>query len=252
MKSIIAPVCCAVLLVLSCLLPPSVQAQVGPRSESIDRQEVLRAHRAEDRRAEQRLERVRQRLNSSQSRSAEIDAKHGALVDAQQRLSEARAAVEAASAELYEASGLTDESAAAAGSPEDGGRPGNVASAHCDAGQVGCPGAALAQALLWEGLNLAVVDERLGQYFGTDHGVLVLLGSRMPQGLQPGDVIQELDGKAVATPRQAMLVLRGFGPGEKVAAQLVRERSRQSVEVIVPEAAELPIGATATSSDPSP
>src|SRR3546814_4403642 len=74
-----------------------------------------------------------------------------------------------------------------------------------------CEMPALMSAFRWNGLNLATVDKQLGRYFGTDHGVLVLSNGNL-DGLQAGDVIQRIDGKAVASPREEMAA-RGATPG---------------------------------------
>src|SRR3546814_7104594 len=60
-----------------------------------------------------------------------------------------------------------------------------------------CDMPTLMSAFRWNGLNLATVDKQLGRYFGTDHGVLVLSNGDLA-GLQAGDVIQRIEGKAVA------------------------------------------------------
>src|SRR5690606_22445371 len=74
-----------------------------------------------------------------------------------------------------------------------------------------CDMPALMSAFRWNGLNLATVDKQLGSYFGTDHGVLVLSSGEL-DGLQAGDVIRRIDGKAVASPREAMAAM-GNKPG---------------------------------------
>lgn len=99
-----------------------------------------------------------------------------------------------------------------------------------------CHFPALAQALRWNGLNLASVDARLGRYFGTDRGVLVLGSGEGLPGLEPGDVIQRIDGEAVGSPRDAMRALRQHAAGEKVKVDVLRDRKARSVEFNVPQA----------------
>ncbi|HEU0154226.1 MAG TPA: PDZ domain-containing protein, partial [Arenimonas sp.] len=94
----------------------------------------------------------------------------------------------------------------------------------------------LSQAFRWSGLNLASVDARLGRYFGTDRGVLVLSGGDGLESLEPGDVIQRIDGDAVATPRDAMRALREQDAGEQVKVDVLRDRKARTVSVTVPEA----------------
>lgn len=90
-----------------------------------------------------------------------------------------------------------------------------------------------ASALRWRGLHLATVDPQLGRYFGADRGVLVLSPGGM-DGLQAGDVIQQVDGKAVATPREVMDVLRGKREGERVSVDYLRDRKRAQARVAIP------------------
>ncbi len=98
----------------------------------------------------------------------------------------------------------------------------------------------LAEALRWNGLNLASVDSRLGHYFGTDKGVLVLSAGKDLPGLQPGDVIHRIDGKAVGTPREAMDSLRGRETGSRVAVEYLRDRKTATTQIKVPESRPFP------------
>src|SRR5690606_17023408 len=66
-----------------------------------------------------------------------------------------------------------------------------------------CKAPRLLSAFRWNGLNLAAVDAGLGRYFGTERGVLVLSTGEL-DGLQAGDVIQRVEGKPVASPRDVM------------------------------------------------
>jgi membrane-associated protease RseP (regulator of RpoE activity) len=99
----------------------------------------------------------------------------------------------------------------------------------------------LMDALRWNGLNLASLDEQLGRYFGADKGVLVLSAGPQLSGLQAGDVIRSIDGKAVSTPREAMDALRAHDAGEKVSLALLRDHRDASAQVTVPKAMPLPI-----------
>lgn len=94
----------------------------------------------------------------------------------------------------------------------------------------------LSQAFRWRGLNLAAVDAGLGRYFGTERGVLVLRSGEDLAGLQSGDVILDVDGTAVDTPREAMRALGDKPAGEKIRIEVLRDRKRQSVEIVAPEA----------------
>ena len=99
----------------------------------------------------------------------------------------------------------------------------------------------LAEALRWNGLNLASVDPQLGRYFGTDKGVLVLSAGKDLPGLQPGDVIRKIDGNPVGTPREAMDTLRGRKTGSRVAVEYLRDRKSTTTQIKVPESRPFPL-----------
>ena len=108
-------------------------------------------------------------------------------------------------------------------------------------GKSPCAQPLLLEAFRWNGLNLASLDPKLGSYFGTDRGVLVLSASpRMPE-LQAGDVILGIDGKPVASPADAMDALRARKEGEKAMLALLRDHHDTSAQVTVPKAMPLPI-----------
>jgi membrane-associated protease RseP (regulator of RpoE activity) len=98
-----------------------------------------------------------------------------------------------------------------------------------------CKMPAFAEAFRWNGLNLASVDRSLGRYFGTDRGVLVLSTGELA-GLQAGDVIQKIDGKAVDSPREAMDVLHDKPADALVLVEYLRDRKVASTRVKVPKA----------------
>jgi len=98
-----------------------------------------------------------------------------------------------------------------------------------------CKLPAFAEAFRWNGLNLASVDRSLGRYFGTDRGVLVLSTGELA-GLQAGDVIQKIDGKAVDSPREAMDVLHDKPADALVLVEYLRDRKVASTRVKVPKA----------------
>ena len=112
--------------------------------------------------------------------------------------------------------------------------------APCAPGEA-CAPPAVVEAFRWNGLNLASVDAKLGRYFGTDRGVLVL--STMPAFamLEPGDVIQRVDGKAVASPREVMDALRGKAEQSEVPVEYLRDRATRSARLTVPKAPPIPL-----------
>ena len=56
------------------------------------------------------------------------------------------------------------------------------------------------------GLRLHDLGPELGRYFGTDAGVLVLSAANL-EGLEPGDVIREMDGQPVAHMGEVMMTI---------------------------------------------
>jgi membrane-associated protease RseP (regulator of RpoE activity) len=98
-----------------------------------------------------------------------------------------------------------------------------------------CKMPVIADALRWNGLNLASVDGGLGRYFGADEGVLVVSTGPELEGLQAGDVIRSVDGKPVKSPRDVMDALRGREAGSKVAVGYLRDRKAGNTQVTVPE-----------------
>ena len=98
-----------------------------------------------------------------------------------------------------------------------------------------CRFPALAEAFRWNGLNLASVDAKLGRYFGTDRGVLVLTSGPDLATLQPGDVIQKIDGRNVNSPREAMDALRGKADDAMALVEYLRDRRVASTRIKAPK-----------------
>jgi S1-C subfamily serine protease len=86
-------------------------------------------------------------------------------------------------------------------------------------------------------LELVQVTPKLGQYFGTDSGLLVV---RVPAeaGLQleEGDVLLSIDGRTPESPGHAFRILRSYQPGEKVKLGVLRNRKRLVLEATIPAA----------------
>lgn len=107
----------------------------------------------------------------------------------------------------------------------------------------GCRHLALAEALRWNGLNLAAVDASLGRYFGTTSGVLVVSAGPELAGLQSGDVIRSVDGRVVRGPREVMDVLRTKPEGSSVRVDYLRDRTPGTTQLKVPKAMRFPLPA---------
>jgi membrane-associated protease RseP (regulator of RpoE activity) len=84
-------------------------------------------------------------------------------------------------------------------------------------------------------LELVPMTPKLGRYFGTDTGLLVV---RAPteQGLplEDGDVLLTVGGRTPESPGQAFRILHSYEPGEKVKLGVLRNRKRLELEATVP------------------
>lgn len=84
-------------------------------------------------------------------------------------------------------------------------------------------------------LELVPVTPKLGAYFGTDKGLLVV---RAPAGkglpLEEGDVLQTIDGRTPETPGHAFRILNSYQPGEKVKLGVLRQRKPLVLEATIP------------------
>jgi len=89
-------------------------------------------------------------------------------------------------------------------------------------------------------LELVPVTPKLGQYFGTDKGLLVV---RAPAEsgfrLEDGDVILAIDGRVPEGPGHAFRILGSYQPGEKVRIDILRNHKRMTVEATMPSGGEM-------------
>lgn len=85
-------------------------------------------------------------------------------------------------------------------------------------------------------LELVPLTPKLGQYFGTDKGLLVVRApAAAVAGLEEGDVIQSIGGRVPDSPRHAFRILGSYQPGEKVKVEVLRQRKRLTLDVQMPE-----------------
>jgi S1-C subfamily serine protease len=80
-------------------------------------------------------------------------------------------------------------------------------------------------------LELAPLNPDLGQYFGTDTGVLVIsvpAGSRL--GFKGGDVVLTVDGRKAESPSHLLRILRSYRDTEEFRAEVLRNRKRVTVD----------------------
>jgi S1-C subfamily serine protease len=85
-------------------------------------------------------------------------------------------------------------------------------------------------------LELVTVTPKLGQYFGTDEGLLVVRaaeGQALP--LEEGDVLLSIDGRKPDSPGHAFRILRSYQPGEKVKLGVLRNRKPLELSATMPE-----------------
>jgi C-terminal processing protease CtpA/Prc len=84
--------------------------------------------------------------------------------------------------------------------------------------------------------ELVPMTPKLGQYFGTDTGLLVVRApddSRLK--LEDGDVIVDIDGRTPSSPSHALRILSSYQSGEKLKLNILRAKKRMSFEITVPE-----------------
>lgn len=86
------------------------------------------------------------------------------------------------------------------------------------------------------GLELATLTPKLGEYFGTPRGVLVLRAPRDAASwkLEEGDVILAIDGREPSSSAHATRILRSYQPGEKLSLAVMRQRKRVTLAVTLP------------------
>ena len=85
-------------------------------------------------------------------------------------------------------------------------------------------------------LELAPMNDELGQYFGTTEGVLVISSPKDPGlGLKGGDVVLAVDGRKTSGPGHLLRILRSYERGESFKMDILRSRKRETVTARVGE-----------------
>jgi S1-C subfamily serine protease len=88
----------------------------------------------------------------------------------------------------------------------------------------------------WGHMEMVRLTERLGKYFGTDKGLLVV---RAPDDktlkLEDGDVIQSIDGREPKSVSHAMRILGSYQSGEALELQIMRDKRRQTLKIEMPD-----------------
>lgn len=84
-------------------------------------------------------------------------------------------------------------------------------------------------------LELAPINPKLGSYFGTERGVLVLSApTERNLGLESGDVVTAVDGRSVDTPAELIRVLRTYDKNKQFTLQVTRQKQRQTITTTLP------------------
>ncbi len=84
-------------------------------------------------------------------------------------------------------------------------------------------------------LELVPITPKLGQYFGTDQGLLVVKAPPVQgAGLEEGDVVLTIGGRTPDSPRHAFRILGSYQPTEKVKVEVLRQRKRLTLDVEMP------------------
>lgn len=85
-------------------------------------------------------------------------------------------------------------------------------------------------------LELVPITPKLGQYFGTDKGLLVVKAPVTPgTNLEEGDVILTIGGRTPESPRHAFRILGSYQPTEPVKVEVLRGRKRLQLDVQMPD-----------------
>ncbi|MGK7311116.1 MAG: PDZ domain-containing protein [Candidatus Longimicrobiales bacterium M2_2A_002] len=80
------------------------------------------------------------------------------------------------------------------------------------------------------GLDLVAMNPGLGDYFGTDDGVLVAdIDDDSELGLRAGDVILAIDGRKVRDAAHVRAILDSYRPDEEIMLEIVREARTMEV-----------------------
>jgi S1-C subfamily serine protease len=90
----------------------------------------------------------------------------------------------------------------------------------------------------WLDMELVALNPGLGEYFGTDSGVLVVRGPEDGDtlALKSGDVILSIGGRQVHSPEHAMRILRSYEPDEELSLEIIRRGLSETLTGTVPRA----------------
>ncbi|MDY6945733.1 MAG: PDZ domain-containing protein [Pseudomonadota bacterium] len=84
--------------------------------------------------------------------------------------------------------------------------------------------------------ELVPLTPKLGQYFGTEKGLLVVRApadSRLK--LEDGDVIVDIDGRTPSNPTHAFRILGSYQAGEQLTLNILRQKKKLSFDITIPD-----------------
>lgn len=88
----------------------------------------------------------------------------------------------------------------------------------------------------WGDMELVELNAGLGQYFGTDEGLLVVSAPESASlQLEDGDVIQKIDGREPTSVRHALRILGSYQAGESLKLEIMRDKKRRTLDVEIPD-----------------
>ncbi|HEX7719740.1 MAG TPA: PDZ domain-containing protein, partial [Woeseiaceae bacterium] len=88
----------------------------------------------------------------------------------------------------------------------------------------------------WSDMEMVSLTRDLGEYFGTDQGLLVVRAPSDEQlKLRDGDVIQRIDGREPTSVSHAMRILGSYQGGETLQLEIMRKRKKETLSIDVPD-----------------
>lgn len=85
-------------------------------------------------------------------------------------------------------------------------------------------------------MELAQLSERLGSYFGTDEGLLVVSAPENEDlQIEDGDVILSIDGRKPTSIAHAMRILGSYESGEELKIEIMRDKRKRTISLEIPD-----------------
>lgn len=85
-------------------------------------------------------------------------------------------------------------------------------------------------------MELAPLSERLGSYFGTSEGLLVVSAPADDElQLEDGDVILNIDGRKPTSVAHAMRILGSYESGEELEIEIMRDKRKRTIKLTIPD-----------------